>query len=152
MKENNKNQQQNFQLPPLWCSAICRNAMNEICVESCAIGKNMSGFDPKPNISLLDMPRFPINDTSEMTKEERFTVVAIYLAKLVDYFQGVENEYKDLNNGRHNLNSPRSRTLFKDFKVEDILSSIHESNPSPETGTEREDQTIRPSEVANSTD
>lgn len=152
MKENNKNQTPNFTLPPLWCSAVCRNAMSEICIESCAITKDMSGFDPRPNISLLDMPRFPIKDAGKMTKEERFTIVAIYLSKIVDYLQGVENEYKDLNSGRHNLDSRRSRTLFKDFKVEDILSGVHESHPSPETGTQCEDQAVRPTEVADSTD
>ena len=36
------------------------------------------------------MPRFPINDSAHMTKEERFTSVTIYLAKVVDHLQGNE--------------------------------------------------------------
>lgn len=89
MKENSKNQSVNFHLPPTWCSAICRNAMSEICIESCAITRDMTGFDPKPNLSLMDMSRFPITNPSNMTKEERFTIVSIYLSKIVDYLQGV---------------------------------------------------------------
>jgi len=86
-------------LPPAWCGAICRNAMNEVCVENCAVKRDCSGFDPKPNLNLSDMPRFP--KTEGMTREEKFTSVTIYLSKVVDHLQGNENE-------QHHLGFPQA--------------------------------------------
>ncbi len=77
-------------LPPPWCSAICRNAMNEICIESCNPKGDCSGFEVKPNLTLDDMPPFP--ETKDMSKEEKFTSVTIYLSKVVDHLQGIEDE------------------------------------------------------------
>jgi len=92
MKDRENNQPQQVHLPPLWCSSICRNAMNEVCVEHCAVKRDCSGFDPKPNLKLADMPRFPLRESANMTREEKFTLVTIYLAKLVDHINGVEEE------------------------------------------------------------
>jgi hypothetical protein len=90
MTERNGNQEKQFALPPSWCSSLCRNAMNEVCVESCAIKRDCSAFEPKPNLDLSNMPRFPMEESSKMTKEEKFTSVTIYLAKVVDHLQGNE--------------------------------------------------------------
>lgn len=93
MKERGKNQSQEVvYLPPVWCSSICRNAMNDICVEHCAIKRDTSGFVPKPDLTLDEMPRFP--KTEGMTREEKFTSVTIYLAKVVDHIKGIENEHR----------------------------------------------------------
>ena len=91
MTERNNNQEKTFRLPPSWCGAICRNSMNQVCVEDCAIKKDCSAFDPKPNLKLGDMPRFPLKESASMTKEEKFTVVTVYLAKVVDHLQGSED-------------------------------------------------------------
>ena len=77
-------------MPPTWCSGICRNAMNEICMEHCAIKRDCSAFEPKPDLKLIDMPSFPLIESAEMTKEEKFTSVTIYLSKVVDHLQGYE--------------------------------------------------------------
>ena len=66
--------------------------MNEICIEHCATERDCSAFEPKPNLKLSDMPHFPLTDTANMTKEERFTSVTVYLAKVVDLLQGKEDE------------------------------------------------------------
>lgn len=91
MTERNGNQEKTFGLPPSWCSSLCRNAMNEICVENCAIKRDCSAFELKPNLDLSDMPRFPLEASAKMTKEEKFTSVTIYLAKVVDHLQGNES-------------------------------------------------------------
>jgi hypothetical protein len=91
MKERGNNQpEQVVHLPPAWCSSICRNAMNEICVEDCAIKRDCSAFEEKPGLNLSNMPPFPLKESATMTKEERFTSVTIYLAKVVDHLQGNE--------------------------------------------------------------
>ena len=90
MKERGSNQSQEVvHLPPAWCSSICRNAMNEVCVERCAINRDTSAFEPKPDLKLSDMPRFP--KTEGMSKEEKFTSVTVYLAKVIDHLKGIED-------------------------------------------------------------
>jgi len=64
--------------------------MNQVCVESCAIKRDCSAFEMKPDLKLEDMPRFPLSQSAQMTKEERFTSVTIYLAMVVDNLQGRE--------------------------------------------------------------
>ena len=88
--EKNNEKETVHHLPPAWCGSICRNAMNEVCVEDCAIKRDCSAFEPKPNLKLIDMPSFPLTESAEMTKEEKFTSVTIYLSKVVDHLQGSE--------------------------------------------------------------
>jgi hypothetical protein len=64
--------------------------MNEICIEDCAVKRDCSAFEPKPDLNLSNMPPFPLKESATMTKEERFTSVTIYLAKMVDHLQGRE--------------------------------------------------------------
>ena len=92
MKDRENNQPQQIHLPPLWCGSICRNAMNEVCVEQCAVKRDCSAFDPRPNLKLDDMHRFPLKESASMTKEEKFTAVTVYLAKVVDHLQGNEDK------------------------------------------------------------
>jgi hypothetical protein len=92
MKDREQNQFEGVQMPPTWCSGICRNAMNEVCIEGCAIKRDCSAFEVKPNLKLADMPRFPLEKSSSMTKEEKFTSVTVYLSKVVDHLQGTEDE------------------------------------------------------------
>jgi hypothetical protein len=98
MKERNENQENTFRLPPAWCAPICRNSMNEICVEHCAIKRDCSAFEEKSNLKLSDMPRFP--NTEGMTKEEKFTSVTVYLAKVVDHLQGIQEQTQPMTTAR----------------------------------------------------
>ena len=90
MKDREQNQSEALQLPPIWCSGLCRNAMNEICIENCAVNRNCSAFEPRSDLNLSNMPPFPLKESATMTKEEKFTSVTIYLAKVVDHLQGRE--------------------------------------------------------------
>jgi hypothetical protein len=146
MKDREQNQFEGVQLPPTWCSGICRNAMNEICVEDCAIKRDCSAFDPKPNLKLVDMPRFP--ETKGMTREEKFTSVTIYLSKVVDHLQGNDNEYTHPIIRRPNLHRAGSGSLPENLKVEDLLSGFPETDSSLEIGEKRENSAVGPSEVA----
>src|SRR5687768_3657131 len=111
---------------PVWCSALCRNAYNEKCVEECSVNRDCSYFEEKPGLKLGDMPRFP--ETKEMTKEEKFTSVTVYLAKVVDHLQGREVE--------HTIYPPISRR--QDFQnnvskqnslIKDLLPNLIEVKP-----------------------
>ena len=52
------------------------------------MNRDCSYFEEKPCLKLSDMPRFP--ETNDMTKEEKFTSVTIYLSKVVDHLNGNE--------------------------------------------------------------
>jgi len=119
MKDREQNQFKGVRLPPTWCSGICRNAMNEICVEDCAVKRDCSAFEPKPNLELEDMPRFPLNESGNMTKEEKFTSVTIYLAKVVDHLKGTEDEQYNSHFSR-GFPAPRvdDRKIIADLNVQ----------------------------------
>lgn len=136
MKERNNNQEVVHHMPPVWCSSICRNAMNEVCVEHCAVQRDCSAFEPKPNLKLSDMPSFP--KTEQMTKEEKFTAVTVYLSKVVDHLQGKENEPIYTPSRRTNFDHSRNSTLFENIQVKDLLLGIEEGNPASEDRTKRQ--------------
>src|SRR5215216_523840 len=135
MKDRENNQAQTIQLPPPWCGAICRNAMSEVCIEHCAIKRDCSGFDPKPNIKLDDMPRFP--NTEAMTRDEKFTSVTIYLSKVVDHLKGIEDVPQPL------IFHRASPAVSIDKAIEKIAAVLYgsqndmtETNPNPLVGSE----------------
>ena len=122
-------------VPPAWCGAICRNAMSEMCCEHCAIKRDTSFFEPRPDLKLSDMPRFP--KTEGMTREEKFTSVTVYLAKVVDHLKGIENEPQP-------LIFPRASHAARIDKViaevaaglQGSQSDITKTNPNPSVGSE----------------
>ena len=152
MKENGKSQTQEIKLPPAWCSALCKNAMNEVCIEHCAIVRNCSGFELKPGINLIDMPRFPIDQIGEMTKEEKFTSVAVYVAKTVDHLKGLQDEPTTRPLRRPNHDSSTSSEVPANLKVEDLLPDLAAGAASLEVGEECPSETVGFDEVAGTSD
>ncbi len=138
-----------LQLPPNWCSQICRNAMNEACVENCAIKRDCFQFMTKRDLKLIDMPRFP--DTAGMTKEEKFTSVSVYLAKVIDHLQGVPDEYL-YPVRRQNTHSASGGRVPPVVQVKDLLPDLTKAISPPETGEERESERVRSSKVAQPAD
>jgi hypothetical protein len=124
MKErgNNQSEEKHVHLPPVWCGSICRNAMNEICIEHCAIERDTSAFEPRPNLKLSDMPRFP--KTEGMTKEEKFTSVTIYLSKVVDHLQGVEHGESFIPYARPHSNGAGSSPVSENLQIKDLLPNF----------------------------
>ena len=120
-----------------------------MCIEHCAVNRDCSGFEPKPNLKLIDLPRFP--ETKDMTREEKFTSVTIYLSKVVDYVQRKDDEYT-YPIFRPNLYRARSSSLPQNIKIEDLLPDIQKENSSSEVGEERSDSGVRPSELASNSD
>ena len=130
MKERNNNQsKEGVYLPPAWCGSICRNAMSEICVESCAIKRDCSAFEPKRNLKLADMPSFPLKESADMTKEERFSAVAIYLSKIVDHLQGREDEPRIYPPVRSDIYASQRNLLSDSLAIKDLLAGIQIVDP-----------------------
>ena len=80
-------------LPPVWCGPICRNSMQDVCVKKCAVNRDCSHFEIKKGITLEALPNYPVNQTKDMTKEEKFTSMAVYVAKIGERLKEVENGY-----------------------------------------------------------
>jgi hypothetical protein len=125
-------------LPPAWCGAICKNAMSEVCCEHCAVKKDTSYFQPKPDLTLAEMPSFP--NTEGMTREERFTSVTIYLAKVVDHLKGGCHEPSSSSKGGVPHHSPDSResrdpnvnSLYPSEETRATVLSIRQADPGEE--------------------
>lgn len=118
--------------------------MNEVCIEHCAVKRDCSAFEPKPNLKLGEMPRFPREELASMTKEEKFTTVTVYLSKIMDHLQGVDDEYPIR---RGDLYRARSRTLPQDIKIQDLLLGVEEANCTPEDRSEHPNSPDRLGEV-----
>ena len=75
------------------------------------------------------MPRFPLQQSADMTKEEKFTAVTIYLSKVVDHLQGNEDEPKIYPPVRANIYDSRNSVLTNTVKIQELLSSEQIANP-----------------------
>ena len=94
------------------------------------------------------MPRFPLRESETMTKEEKLTSVTIYLAKVVDHLQGVEDEHRAFVIRRPHTNSASSLQVSPDLQGETVLSGISEAITPPEIGKEHSDTSVGLDEVA----
>jgi hypothetical protein len=140
-----------MKLPPPYCSALCRNAMNEKCIESCALKRDCTGFEVKPALKLIDMPRFPIDAIQNMTREEKFTVVAVYLAKTVEHLQG-ESNVPTYPIRRPNLHNSSSSQVSTSVPIQSVLHGITQAITYPEVREVNQSEAIRSTEVAQPAD
>jgi hypothetical protein len=143
-KETEKNK---FALPPVWCGSICRNAMSEVCIEHCAVKRDCSGFALKPGMNLIVSARYPIEDISKMTKEERFTSLAAYVAMTVDHLKGVhdEPEYRPI--PRRNPNRSNGSSVPETLQSQGVLSDPAKPDTLHQDRKECENQEVRSVEV-----
>lgn len=78
------------------------------------------------------MPRFP--DTARMSRQERFVAISVYLGKVVDHLQGVDDEHIPSIMARSNSHRPRSQPVSESIEIKDLLSNLQEANTSSEIG------------------
>jgi hypothetical protein len=120
--------------------------MNDLCIEECAIKRDCSHFQPRPDLKLEDMPRFP--KTQGMTREEKFTSVAIYLSKVVDHLQGVPYEHATFVTRRPDSHSEASSRVPSAIEIKDLLPDPAPANTVYQAGSERADSAVGSKEVA----
>lgn len=84
------------------------------------------------------MPRFPIDAIGQMTREEKFTMVAIYLAKTIEHLQGEPHEpiYPVR---RPNTYGPTSSQVSPVVQIKDVLPNLTEAISSLSDQQECED-------------
>ena len=118
-----------IQLPPPYCSGICSNAMNDVCVENCTLKRDMSAFELKKGVELPDLPPFPLDEfVHTMTPKERQVVMAVYMAKAVDFIQGRKVTHNDCspNVPRRSIPHPeRDNGDHRNEEVNDLSQDPH---------------------------
>ena len=87
-----------------------------------------------------------------MTKEEKFTSVAVYVAKTVDHLKGVQDEPTTRPLRRPNHDSSTSSEVPANLKVEDLLPDLAAGVASLAVGEKRPSETVGPDEVARKSD
>jgi len=97
-------------LPPAWCSKICKNALNEACIEfGCAFKRDCSQFELKEGTTLVDLPQITTEDFKNMTPQERTVVVWTHLNTMKEFLLGGQNDRRPFTN--RSRSSPFSKNL-----------------------------------------
>ena len=135
-----------MQLPPVYCSSICRNAMSEACVTKCAVFRDASEFKLKKGFDLIDAPRFPIDAIDEMTNEEIRKIVTVYVYLLVDHMKGItdEPEFRPI---RRNPNRSNGSSVPETLQSQGVLLDPAKPDTLHQDRKECENQEVRPDEV-----
>lgn len=119
--------------------------MSEKCIEHCAVKRDTSYFRPKENQKLEDMPPMPkIEDLQ--TREEKFTALYIYTAKLVEEKQGADHDPIIIR--RQNFESVPSGRVSSVVPIQNLLHASEASVTVFETGKKRKDQGVGSEVVA----
>jgi len=114
-------------LPPFSTCSLCRNRLNDLCVEDCAPNIDYRWFEIRKGVNLEEMPHFPLDEfIKHMPPKVRQIVAAVYLSKIVDQLQG-RYEYE-----RPHFNHTRVVGVPKNLQVQDLLSGVREEDPVPE--------------------
>jgi len=141
-----------IELPKGYCSSICKNSMNEICVENCAIKKDMSAFELKKGVELPDLPPFPLDEfIHTMTPRERQNVMAVYMAKTVDFIQGRKEELHErppVFPGRSSVNSERNPIHTESITGTGLYPTPDGHTVYQDRGEDNPSQTVRSGEVS----
>jgi hypothetical protein len=120
--------------PPAWCSRACKNSLSDKCIEWCAIKRDGSWCDPRPDVAIMDLPRFPLREfIEEMTPKERTLAIGLYTALMVDQAQG-----REVDDTRRNRRHPGNGHFLAVDQDQD-LSTLVAAPPRPhEAGEECE--------------
>ena len=138
-------------LPKPYCACICSNAMTDLCLENCALERKGRWFELRKDLSIQDMPRFPIDEfVNDMTADERKIILGSYTAKLVEQAQGVIYESRFVQRPR--LHNPTSSEVSSSIPIQSVLHGVQEAITSDSPREEHQDQTIGSNQVAQPAD
>lgn len=81
------------QLPKYQICGICKNSLNQGCVEECIPQDNLKWFDFKEGTNLEDLLPFSLREFQTcMSNEARKIELAAYISKILDYLQRRRDE------------------------------------------------------------
>jgi hypothetical protein len=129
-----KKVERKIHIPPGWCSQICAQSMNEVCVEICAPRRDACWFEPKKDYTLNELPPFSFETwQNDMTAKERQTYIGLYMAKVVDRLQGREKNVWTRSD-RAAVDRRRDGRTAQTIKVENLRDGQEKGNPTFSAG------------------
>ena len=124
-----------YEMPPSRICGVCRNRMNEVCVEECALCKDYKHFDPDFSRPFESIPKITIEEYRELNGRAKGEWMFYRLEKLIAFMGGED--------GR-DTHYPASRRLPKDFKEQGLLVGADEPDTVPADREECADTGKRP--------
>lgn len=73
-------------LPDPACASICKNSMNDVCIEKCAPQGEMEHLEVRGELTIESMPRYQPRE--DLKWKARFRLQDAYTEKAVDFIQG----------------------------------------------------------------
>lgn len=131
------NQEREINMPPSRACGICRNRMNEVCLEECAPDGDYEHFDPNMNRPTETFPNLSLEEYRHLTGKMKGEWLFIQQTKILEAINGEP---------RHTY-YPRSRRIPKNFRRQDVPAGSERENSLREDREERQDQEARPVEV-----
>jgi hypothetical protein len=119
-------------VPPSRACGICRNRMNQVCLEVCAPKESYEYFDPDSNRPLGNMPKLTFNEYLELPGSMKGKWLFVQQTKIQEAFNGDEI--------RGNIYGARSGRLSKNEQVKGLLPDTTERTPPYQDWEEREDK------------
>ena len=110
-------------MPPSRACGICRNRMNEVCIEKCAPAGEYCEFDPNMNTPLNMLPDLSIDEYRELNGKMKGEWLFIQLKKIVEAHNGDEI--------RSYLNRARSRRTFEGIRDQGLLHGSQARTSTP---------------------
>lgn len=117
--------------PPSRACGICRNRMNQVCIEECAPEESYEHFDPDMNRHLGNMPKLTFDEYLELPGSMKGKWLFVQQTKILEALNGET---------RGDIYSSRSSTIFKNEQKQSVLSDPAERSSPHKDRQEREDK------------
>jgi hypothetical protein len=125
----NGNGRMTVTFPPIWCSRSCGNNMNQLCIEDCSPARDARHFDLKPDVTIQDLPPFPMQEFMDSKPYVRTLMLGLYQAKETEAIKKVLEflgmELRDATRIRPPVYSKRSSHLLA-YQQESALQAADE--------------------------
>lgn len=133
-------------LPPSRACGICRNRMNEVCLENCAPEKKYGSFEPDMTRPLDKLPTLTFKEYLELPGAMKGRWLFIQQTKLIEFMKGEDNGR--IPPPRPYSNHTRSRGVSSNLQEQDLLpGGEKEDTPHPHPA-ECPDNGRRPNRMA----
>lgn len=111
------------QLPKYQICRVCRNNLNQGCVEQCMPKDDLSWFEFKSGTNLEDLPPLSMMEYSkEMSNNVKKVILGVYISKIVDHLQGRRDE-------RHYIYRAPSSRVSADLKKQSLSNDTKKRDP-----------------------
>lgn len=131
-----------IQMPPSRACGLCRNRMNEVCLNGCTTSKDFKQFDPDMRYPLRLLPALSFKEFMELPGSMKGKWLFIQQTKIVEVLNESEPEV------RPSYDRPRSCRLPSNFQVKAVLPGAEEKDTPHPTGSQCENLRERPGGMA----